>query len=125
MRGALTAWLRARADVAAVYALDAPEGAATSGDADLRTGGAMVSFELEDAAAAARFVRGLKVAAHATSLGGVETLVSVPARSSHATLPPEARRALGIADGLVRVSVGIEDPGDLIADFAQALEGTA
>ena len=107
------------------FSLDAPEDAVTPEASDLLTGGAMVSFELADAAAAARFVRGLKVAAHATSLGGVETLVSVPARSSHATLPPEARRTLGIADGLVRVSVGVEDPADLMADFAQALEATS
>ena len=102
---ALEQWLRGRPEVTRVYT---PTDALGEHE-DLLDGGAMVSFELADAAAAAAFVRGLKVAAHATSLGGIETLVSVPARSSHATLSSSALTALGISPGLVRVSVGIED----------------
>jgi cystathionine beta-lyase/cystathionine gamma-synthase len=83
--------------------------------------GAMLTFELADGSAARRFVDRVRVAAHATSLGGIETLVSVPARSSHATMAREDRARLGIADGLVRVSVGVEDVDDLLADFEAAL----
>ncbi len=59
---------------------------------------------------------------HAASLGGVETLVVRPARSSHLGLTCEARRRLGITDGLIRVSVGIEDEDEIVNDFERALE---
>ncbi|MCC9001723.1 MAG: PLP-dependent aspartate aminotransferase family protein, partial [Candidatus Competibacter sp.] len=58
----------------------------------------------------------------AESLGGVESLIEHPAIMTHASVPPEIRRELGIDDGLVRLSVGIEEAGDLVADLAQALE---
>ncbi len=58
----------------------------------------------------------------ATSLGGTHTLVGHAASTTHRQMDPEARRAAGIADGLVRVSAGIEDADDLLEDFAQALE---
>jgi cystathionine beta-lyase/cystathionine gamma-synthase len=70
---------------------------------------------------AARFVRALKLAKLAPSLGGVETLISEPRYTSHAAMSPERRAANGIRDGFVRVSLGIEDAADLIADFDQAL----
>jgi cystathionine beta-lyase/cystathionine gamma-synthase len=89
----------------------------------MRDDGAMLAFELSDAAAARRFVERVTVAAHATSLGGLETLVSVPARSSHSTLPAARRASLGITDGMVRVSVGIEAVEDLLSDFDGALGG--
>jgi len=73
--------------------------------------------------AADRLLRRLRVAVHAPSLGGVETLVVSPARSSHRGMTPEQRAAAGISDELVRVSVGIEVAEDLIADFDQALGG--
>ena len=57
----------------------------------------------------------------AESLGGVETLTSHPASMTHASVPPEKRVELGITDGLVRISVGIEDEADLLADLEQAL----
>ena len=56
------------------------------------------------------------------SLGGVESILSVPARMSHASLTPERKRALGIDDTLARLSVGLEDADDLIADLEQALD---
>jgi cystathionine beta-lyase/cystathionine gamma-synthase len=59
----------------------------------------------------------------APSLGGVETLITRPATTSHAGMSPEDRLRLGITDGLVRLSVGIEAPEDLIADFEHALAG--
>ncbi len=88
--------------------------------ARLDSPGAMLSFELADWPAARRFLFQTRLCTHATSLGGVETLVSNPARSSHATLPPARLEALGITPGLVRVSVGLEDFEDLWADMAQA-----
>jgi cystathionine gamma-synthase/cystathionine gamma-lyase/cystathionine beta-lyase len=72
-------------------------------------------------AAAEKLLRGLELAIVAPSLGGVETLVSRPALTSHAGVPPETRAALGITDGLVRVAVGIEAIEDLRADFDGAL----
>ncbi|KLE34777.1 cystathionine gamma-synthase family protein [Aurantiacibacter luteus] len=68
------------------------------------------------------FLDALKVAKLAVSLGGTETLASHPASMTHLSVPEGRRTELGIADNLVRVSIGIEDPEDLIADFAQALE---
>jgi cystathionine beta-lyase/cystathionine gamma-synthase len=82
----------------------------------------MLALELLGGAKAAdRFVRRLKVWTHAPSLGGVESLVSEPRFTSHAHLSPEQRAKIGIPDGFVRLSVGIEDADDLIADLEQAL----
>lgn len=84
--------------------------------------GAMVAFEPRGGQAAAdRFLREVKVASHSASLGGLETLVVSPARSSHAALSAEEREQTGISAGTIRVSVGIETVADLIADFHQAL----
>ena len=59
----------------------------------------------------------------AESLGGVESLIEHPAIMTHASIPAETRARIGIADGLIRLSVGIKDAGDLIADLEQALAG--
>jgi len=86
--------------------------------------GGMLSFVVKGGdAAALRFVRALRLAIEASSLGGVETLVSLPFNTSHVKLSEAQRTAAGIPPGLVRVSVGIEDPADLVEDFTQALEG--
>ena len=86
--------------------------------------GGIVGLQLEGGAQAAeRALRRPRVASHAPSLGGVETLVSEPRLTSHAALSAKERRTQGIRDGLVRVSVGIEDVDDLIADFKRALSG--
>jgi cystathionine beta-lyase/cystathionine gamma-synthase len=88
--------------------------------------GGMMSFELKaDAAEADAFLRRLRLIVHTVSLGGVETLATRPAATSHASLSAEERQRAGIPDGLVRVSVGIEAPADLIADLDQALAGVA
>jgi len=85
--------------------------------------GGMLCFELKgDVAAANAFASSTKIFTLAESLGGVESLVEVPASMTHASIPAEVRRAQGLADGLVRLSVGIEHVDDLIADCAQALE---
>lgn len=88
----------------------------------LRCHGGLLSFELEGGEAMARrMVAALRLPRHAPSFGGVESLVTLPAASSHKGMPPQERRARGIADGLVRVSVGIEDEADLLEDFRGAL----
>ncbi len=85
--------------------------------------GGMVSFTLKGGLAAAeRFMQRLTLPIVAPSLGGVETLITRPATTSHAGLSPAARRAAGISDALVRLSVGIEDTADLIEDLTAALE---
>jgi cystathionine beta-lyase/cystathionine gamma-synthase len=83
--------------------------------------GAMLSFQLGTLEAARRLLDNVKLCALAESLGGVETLISHPALMTHASVPPEMRQKIGIADDLVRLSVGIEDADDLIADLQQAL----
>jgi cystathionine beta-lyase/cystathionine gamma-synthase len=88
--------------------------------------GGMLAIELVGGAAAAdRFLRGLRLVTHATSLGGVDTLVIEPRYTSHAGMTSEERAALGIPDGFLRLSVGVEDAADLIADLARALGGPA
>ena len=86
--------------------------------------GGMVSFALKGGLAAAeRFMQRVTIPIIAPSLGGVETLISRPAVTSHAGMSPKERQAAGIDDGLIRLSVGIEDTRDLIADFEEALSG--
>ncbi len=90
-------------------------------------GGALVSIRLKDDTrqAAFRFMDALKLCLRATSLGDVFTLVSHSATSSHRELSPQERESLGITDGLVRISAGIEDAADIITDIEQALDGAA
>ncbi len=83
--------------------------------------GAMLSFDLGTLDAAQRMLENVKLCALAESLGGVETLISLPALMTHASVPAAVRQQIGITDGLVRLSVGIEDAEDLIADLDQAL----
>jgi cystathionine beta-lyase/cystathionine gamma-synthase len=85
--------------------------------------GALITFDLGSFAAAKVFLDGVQVLSLAESLGGVETLTSHPASMTHASVPAAEREKIGITDGLVRISVGIEDLGDLIADIDQALAG--
>jgi cystathionine beta-lyase/cystathionine gamma-synthase len=83
--------------------------------------GGMISIELGDPAFAKAFVERTKIFALAESLGGVESLIGHPASMTHASVPPEMRRRMGLTDSLVRLSVGIEDVEDLIGDLDQAL----
>lgn len=83
--------------------------------------GAMISFDVGSLEAARRLLENVKLCSLAESLGGVETLISHPALMTHASIPPERRREVGITDGLVRLSVGIEDAEDLMADLERAL----
>ncbi|MCJ7682339.1 MAG: PLP-dependent aspartate aminotransferase family protein [Candidatus Aminicenantes bacterium] len=86
--------------------------------------GGMLSFEVRGGLPASRqLLNNLTIPIVAPSLGGVETLVTLPAATSHSEMDPEERRLQGIADGLVRVSVGLEATEDLISDFSDALNG--
>jgi cystathionine beta-lyase/cystathionine gamma-synthase len=84
--------------------------------------GGMMAIVLKDGAnTSERFVRKLALIKHAPSLGGVDTLVSEPRFSSHADISAEERSSIGIPDGFIRISVGLEDADDLIGDIEQAL----
>jgi cystathionine beta-lyase/cystathionine gamma-synthase len=85
--------------------------------------GAMLSFELdENRRPAGEFLRRLSLIRPAVSLGGVETIICAPCETSHAKMSAEERRRIGVSDALLRLSVGIEHPDDLIADLTQALD---
>ena len=83
--------------------------------------GGMISFELASVEVAERFFGKLKLITFAISLGGVESLISLPAKTTHAAIPPEVRKSIGISDSLVRFSVGIENVEELREDILQAL----
>jgi cystathionine beta-lyase/cystathionine gamma-synthase len=87
----------------------------------MRGFGGMLSIELGSLDAARRLLDNVKLCSLAESLGGVETLISHPATMTHASVPVDHRNALGITDGLVRISVGIEDIEDVKDDLTQAL----
>jgi cystathionine beta-lyase/cystathionine gamma-synthase len=89
----------------------------------MRGFGGMLAFDLGSLDAARKLLNGVRLHALAESLGGVETLISHPATMTHASVPEERRLALGITDGLVRISAGVEDIEDLKEDLAQALDG--
>jgi cystathionine gamma-lyase/homocysteine desulfhydrase len=84
--------------------------------------GGMVSFDTGSGEKAERLLRKMKLFTLAESLGAVESLISLPAKMTHASIPAERRAELGITDGLVRISVGLEDSEDLIEDLTQGLE---
>jgi cystathionine beta-lyase/cystathionine gamma-synthase len=95
-----------------------------------RAPGAMIAFELKAGAEAAiRALNSVQLCSRAESLGGLETLITHPSSTTHADVDPELRRSLGISDGLIRLSVGLEAPEDIIADleqaFAAAVSGVA
>ncbi len=85
--------------------------------------GSTFGFEVKGGEAEAfRLLDGLQVMKLAVSLGGTETLISHPASTTHSGVPKETRERIGISEGLIRISVGIEDADDLIADLEQALK---
>ena len=83
--------------------------------------GGMISFDLGSLGRAKRFLGSVELCALAESLGGVETLISHPVTMTHGSVPKKERERIGVTDGLVRISVGLEDVADLIADLTQAL----
>ena len=85
--------------------------------------GGMLSFEVEGGKGGAeRLLNNVKLATMAASLGAVDTLIQYPAAMSHVRVPPEIRRQMGVGDGLIRISVGIENTEDILADIETALE---
>ncbi|MFL5577386.1 MAG: trans-sulfuration enzyme family protein [Gemmatimonadaceae bacterium] len=117
-------WCEARTDIAAVHYPGLPSHPDHEVATEVLDGfGAMLAIELAGGGKAAdRFLRRLRLITHAPSLGGVDSLVSEPRYTSHAHMSPEERAAIGIPDGFVRMSVGIEDADDIIADLEQALK---
>lgn len=115
-------WLKEQKQVKRVYYPGLPEHPGYEVHKRQSSGpGAVLSFELADFALTTRLLEGVELAAFAVSLGGVESILSYPAKMSHAAMPPAEREARGIKDTLVRLSVGLEDPDDLIADMARFL----
>ncbi|THF65512.1 PLP-dependent transferase [Pseudothauera nasutitermitis] len=124
---ALAAWLEGRAGVRRVHYPGLPSHPQHAlAQRQMRGFGGMITVDLAtDLAGARRFLEAVRIFALAESLGGVESLIEHPAIMTHATIPAEQRRELGIGDALVRLSVGIEDVDDLREDLAQALERIA
>jgi len=115
-------WLAGRRDLTAVYYPGLPSHPQHELAKRQMTGfGGMISFDLGDTARAKRVVTKVKLFTLAESLGGVESLIGHPASMTHAAVPPALRQAMGLTDSLLRLSVGIEDVDDLIADLDQAL----
>ncbi len=123
----VAAWLERHPAVARVYypgLASHPQHALAKRLFGERGAGGVVAFDLRDAdqGRVFRFFEALQLVLPATTLGDVYSLVLYPAHSSHRAMTPEERAIAGVGDGLVRLSVGIEDPKDIIADLAQALE---
>lgn len=127
----LARWLQGRGDVARVYypGLEShPQYAIARKQMSLP--GGMISFVIRAGAEGSvadrsmRFLKAVKLFTCAESLGGVESLIELPAVMTHASVPAEARAALGIDDGLIRISVGIESVDDLLGDLDQAFEAS-
>lgn len=119
----LAQWLEARSDVARViYPGLASHPQHELARRQMRGFGGMITAVLDrDLEGTRRVLERCRIFTLAESLGGVESLIEHPAIMTHASIPPEQRAALGIGDGLIRLSVGVEDAGDLIADLEQAL----
>jgi cystathionine beta-lyase len=122
--GRIAHWLERHSAVARVNypgLADHPDHAVAA--RQMRGFGGMLSFELRDPSRVDQVLGQFELVTPALSLGGVESLVTVPSRTSHREMPPAERQRAGISDGLLRVSVGIEDVEDLVSDFQQALGG--
>jgi cystathionine gamma-synthase len=120
---AIARWLEAHAAIASVFypGLESNAGYDIA-RAQMRGFGGVLSFELAAGSEAiSRFLPKLRLAHLAANLGAVETIAGPPATTSHVECSADERAALGIPEGLIRYSVGIEEPEDLIADLARAL----
>jgi cystathionine beta-lyase/cystathionine gamma-synthase len=114
-------WLARRPDVTRLYYPGLPSHPQHDLACRQMTGfGGMISLDLGDPARARRFVEATRIFALAESLGGVESLIGHPASMTHAAVPPDLRREMGLTDSLVRLSCGIEDAEDLLEDLDQA-----
>ena len=121
----IAAWLRNSQDVKKIYYPGLKEHPGYEiNRKQAKNGGAMISFELTPDHDINTFFRSLKIIALAESLGGVESLVCHPATMTHAAIPKKIREKVGITDGLIRLSVGIEDADELIADLEAAIHAS-
>ncbi len=121
---ALAAWLREQPEITEVFYPGLSGHAGYEINKKQATGfGGIVSFKAKTAELAAKIMNNVQLPALAVSLGAVESIISFPAKMSHAAMPPEVRQAQGITDNLMRFSVGLEDPDDLITDLRQAMRG--
>jgi cystathionine beta-lyase/cystathionine gamma-synthase len=119
-------WLARRPDVAKLYYPGLPSHPQHELACRQMSGfGGMISLDLGDPARARRFVEATRIFALAESLGGVESLIGHPATMTHASVPPAMRQAMGLTDSLVRLSCGVEDAEDLIADLDRAFAESA
>ncbi|SDY79506.1 cystathionine gamma-lyase / homocysteine desulfhydrase [Evansella caseinilytica] len=120
---AIVEFLKDRDDITTIYYPGLPSHPGHTTHLQQANGfGGMVSFDVGSGKRAEDVLRKTTFFTLAESLGAVESLISLPAKMTHASIPPERRQELGITDGLVRISVGIEDAEDLIEDLKQALE---
>ncbi len=118
----IAAWLSANPRVTKVYYPGLSDHPGHGVHAAQASGpGAVLSFELESYELTKKLLEGIDLAAFAVSLGGVESILSYPAKMSHAAMPPSERASRGISDTLVRLSVGLEDTDDLIADLERLI----
>ncbi|MCR5263535.1 MAG: PLP-dependent aspartate aminotransferase family protein [Clostridiales bacterium] len=116
-------WLKTQPCVRKVYYVGLPDSPGYDVNrAQARGAGSMISFSVDSGATAERLLGKVKLITFAESLGGVESLITYPIAQTHTDVPPETRRRLGITECLLRLSVGLESPEDLIADLAQGLE---
>ncbi len=122
--GELAAWLQHQPQVASVLYPGLPSHPQHDlASRQMRGAGGLISLYLaSDGEGARRFLEATRLFTLAESLGGVESLISLPAKMTHASIPPERRAQIGISDNLVRLSVGLEDVEDILADIAQALD---
>lgn len=119
----IVAFLEGRDDISTIYYPGRPTHPGHDTHKSQATGfGGMISFDVGSDERALEVLKQTKLFTLAESLGAVESLISLPARMTHASIPRERRLELGITDGLVRISVGIEDAEDLIEDLKQALD---
>jgi len=114
-------WLIKQPEVAEVYYPGLPQHPGHQLAARQATGfGAIVSFKMETVRQARQVLNGVKIPVLAVSLGAVESIISYPAAMSHAAIPSNRREEMGVTDNLIRLSVGLEEPEDLITDLSQA-----
>jgi cystathionine beta-lyase len=119
---AVAEWLQGQKRVTEVYYPGLPEHPGVEVHARQSSGpGAVLSFRLESVELTKRLLEQMKLAAFAVSLGGVESIISYPAKMSHAAMPPHERAARGVTDDLVRLSVGLEETEDLIDDLDRVI----
>ena len=121
---AIAAWLKTQKNVTKVYYVGLPEHPGYAVNAQQSRGsGAMLSFAVATPELAQQILAKVQIITFAESLGGPESLITFPATQTHADVAPEERERLGITDCFLRMSVGLEKAGDLIADLNQAMNG--